>query len=327
MAEAQTKNRSLLDEVREESVLFWQQMPDKGLFLGLLAAWLALFALLGNSTFGYVDTRSLLVWMYKAYNAPNSEDGHGTLIPLVVLGLLYWKRKELVAVPKAAWAPALGLLGLAMGMHVMGYVIQQPRVSIIALFTGLYALAGLVWGWRFALAIFFPFVLFAFCVPLGTLAEPITVPLRKVSTDIAVVIVRHGLGIPIVREGVQLMDPKGAYSYEVAAACSGIRSLITLLALTTIYGFMTFRRSWKRALMVALALPLAVMGNVARLGTIIVAAQAFGQKAGEWVHDWFGFVTFAMALAVMLGVGHLLREPAPVPAPAAAPPAEPTPST
>jgi len=326
MAEAQAKSRSLLDEVREEGVLFWRQMPDKGMFLGLVAAWLALFVFLGNSTFGYIDSRSLPVWMYKAYNAPNSEDGHGTLIPLVVLGLLYWKRTELLAAPKASWTPALAFLAVATGMHVLGYVIQQPRVSIIALFTGLYALAGLVWGWRFALAIFFPFVLFAFCVPLGSLAEPITIPLRKISTDISVVLVRHALGIPIIREGVQLMDPKGAYTYEVAAACSGIRSLITLLALTTIYGFITFRRSWKRVFMVGMALPLAIMGNVARLVTIIVAAQAFGQKAGEWVHDWFGFVTFAMALAVMLGLGHWLREPEAL-APAAAPPSEPPPAT
>jgi len=311
-----TSGRSALEILRAELPAVWQAIPDKGLFLGLLAAWVALFHLVGNSTFGYVDTPSLWVWMYRLYTVPNSEDGHGLLIPLVVLGLCWWKREQLRAQPVRVWWPALLALAGCLGLHAAGYLIQQPRVSIVALLGGIYALLALVWGWRLARASFFPFVLFVFCIPVGTIADPVTVPLRHVSTDIAVGVVRHAMGIPVLQEGVQIMDPKGAYNYEVAAACSGIRSLITLLALTTIYGFVAFTRAWKRGLMVLLAAPLALLGNVIRLVAIVVAAEAFGQAAGEFVHNWFGFVTFAIALAVLLTLGHWLREPTPVRAPA-----------
>ncbi len=311
MPEAAQTKPNLLDSIRVEFPVFWRGMPDKGLFFALLAAWLALFQFLGNSTFGYVDTPSLLQWMYAAYNQPDSEDAHGNLIPFVVLGLFWWKREALAGVAKRTWWPGLLGVALALALHLLGYLIQQPRVSIIAFFTGVYALLGAVWGWRFAVTCFFPFVLFAFCLPLGTVLDPVTIPLRQISTDVAVFMAREVLGIGVIQTGVQIFDPKGAYSYEVAAACSGIRSLLTLTALTTIYGFVSFKTSWKRALMVVLAVPLALVGNVLRLVTIMVAAEAFGAEAGEFVHNWFGFVTFALALAVMLGLGHLLREPEP----------------
>ena len=299
----------------EELSLIWRRMPNRAVFLGLLGAWLFLFLLLGNSTFGYMDSPSLLRWLHVTYTAPNSEDSHGLLVPLVVLALFWWKRKALLEVVGGVWGPGLGLLAAAMVLHVIGYLIQQPRVSVVAFLGGVWALLATAWGRRFAVASLFPFGLLIFCIPVGTISDPITVPLRRISTDIAVAVVRYGLGIHVLQTGVQIVDPKGAYSYEVVAACSGIRSLVTLLALTTIYGFTTLVTGWKRALMVVLALPLALAGNVVRLVTIILAAEAFGQPAGERVHEYTGYVTFALALLLVFGIGHWLRDPAPAVAP------------
>ena len=83
----------VLEDFRIEFLDFWRQLPNKSLFFLLLIAWLVLFQFLGNSTFGYIDTPSLLYWMYSAYDSPGSDDGHCKLIPLVVVGLLWWKRK------------------------------------------------------------------------------------------------------------------------------------------------------------------------------------------------------------------------------------------
>lgn len=314
MAEAPTSDQPVprvktgLEEFREELPRVWAAIPRKGLFFGLAAAWLLLFHFYGNATFGYVDTPSLFRWMKNAYDAPGSDDAHGILIPFVVLALFWWRRDELARVPTRLWWPGLLGLAAATGLHVLGYAAQQPQVSVVAMFTGLYALMATVWGWRLAVASFFPFVLFVFCVPLTGVAEPLTVPLRAVSADIAVWICRNLLGIPILQVGVQLFDPQGRYTYEVAAACSGMRSVITLLALTTTYGWMTFKPWWKRGLVIALAIPLALAGNVFRLVSIILAAEAFGQQAGAFVHDWFGFVTFAMALGVLMLLGRWLGE-------------------
>ncbi len=304
-------NRTAFDGFREEFRMAWQTFPDKALFFVLLAAWVALFQWLGNSTFGYVASPSIFAWMNGAYDRPGSDDAHGYLIPVVVLVLFWRNRQALLAIPKAGWWPGLGLFAAALGLHVIGYLVQQPRVSIVAMFAGVYALLAAVWGWRFARACFFPFCLFVFCIPISTLAEPITIPLRQIATDIAVAVSHKALGIPVVQQGVQIIDPRGSYQYEVAAACSGIRSTIALLALTTIYGWVSFTSLWKRLLMMALAMPLALASNVLRLVAIIVAAEAFGRGAGEVVHNWFGFVSFALAIGAVLGVGHWLRDAPP----------------
>src|SRR5580704_18049221 len=125
----------------------WHLLPNKGVFFPLLVAWLLLFQFVGNATFGYIDTSSLLWWMKNAYfNSMNeAEDGHGLLIPPLVLALLWWKRKDLLAGPNRLWRPALFMLAGALALHLLGYLIQQPRVSIIALFVGIYAISGLAW--------------------------------------------------------------------------------------------------------------------------------------------------------------------------------------
>ena len=117
-----------------------------------------------------------------------------------------------------------------------------------------------------------------------------------------------GLAPGLVRQGTMLFDAQSAFHYDIAPACSGIRSLVTLLALTTIYGFLSFKTTWKRVVMVAAAFPLAVIGNVARLTFTVGVAETFGQDAGSWVETKFGFVTFAVALGCVLLLGHWLRE-------------------
>jgi exosortase len=292
-------------EIREELAGIWREMPYKPVFFSLLAAWLMLFHFLGNSTFGYLDTASLFGWLEYAYsNEP--DDAHGRLIPFVVL-VLYWvKRKELLALSKKPWWPSLLLVAGGLALHVVGYLVQQARVSVIAFFIGLYGLTGLVWGRAWLQSTFFPFFLFAFCFPLGTLAEQITFPMRLWVSQISVGI-GNLLGIEVVRVGTQLMGA-GGFNYDVAPACSGIRSLTALLALTTIYGFLTFQAAWKRALMMALAIPLALLGNVARVTGVIIVAQAFGEDAGTRFHDGAGFVTFAVALICIFAIAHFIRD-------------------
>lgn len=296
-------------EWRVEAVRVWAAMPRKGFFLALAAAWALVFQFLGNATFGHIDSASLFVWLHGVYTAPHQNDDHGLLMPLVIAGLLWWKREALLAVHKEVWWPGLLILAVATAMHVVGYVIQQPRLSSVALFLGLYGLTGLAWGRAWLRESFFPFFLFAFCVPVGSLAENITFPMRLVVTEVSVALAQ-GLGISVVQDGSRIFDEARTFQYDVAPACSGIRSLMALLALGTIYGWMTFQAWWRRGLLIAVALPLAVIGNVARVTAVIITGHFAGQKAGETLHDYAGFVTFAVAMACVLWLGRVLREEA-----------------
>ena len=288
-----------------EFLFYWQQLPHKGFFFVLLAAWLMLFQFLGNSTFGYVDTPSLFHWMANAYSTGNlhwaprilqspmtalsklmgGDDAHGFFIPIIVLVLFWWKRKELFALRSQPWGPGLLVLALALVLHVVGYVVQQPRFSIVALFTGIYGMMGLAWGRSWLRASFFPFFLFVFAVPLGSIAEPITFPLRLLVTKIVAFICGDLLGMDVVSEGTRLLKMPGGYEYEVAAACSGIRSLVAITALAIVYAFAFFRGNGERALLIFSAIPLAIVGNTFRLLAIVIAAEIRGQQAGNKMHE------------------------------------------
>ena len=271
----------------QDTVDCWRRLPNKTFFFVLLAAWLALFQFLGNSILGYIHTPSLFSWMYEAYNSPNpaNDDGHGNVIPFLVLALFWWKRKELLAQPLDVWWPGLGLLVPGMVLHIVGYDLQQPRISILALFTGIYGLMGLAWGRKWLKKSFFPFWLFAFSVPLGSAATAITFPLRLLVSWLVEVVAHWILGIDVIRAGTQLFDPSGTYQFDVEAPCSGIRSLVAIFLVATAYAFIAFRSSRKRVLLMALAPPFSVLGNLLRMLLIIVAAEIGGQSWGNYVHE------------------------------------------
>jgi exosortase len=274
----------------------WRQMPNRWFFVSLATVWTALFVFLGNGTFSFTDTPSLPKWMFTVYSSPDVDEGHGLLIPFVVLALYWWKRKELVARPLGLWWPAIGLVALALLAHYFGFKAQQQRLSVVAFFLGLYALTGLAWGRHWLKASFFPFFLLAFCIPIANYAVPLTMPLRLLVARIVEIISHLGLAPDLIRDGTQLFDAQRTFAYEVAAACSGIHSLVALLALATIYGFIIFKQAWKRAVMMLIALPLAVLGNVVRLCFTIAVAESFGQKAGKAVETDAGYLTFLVAI-------------------------------
>ena len=305
---------SLLSEIKQ----CWGELPYKALFFSIFGMWVLLFHFLGTSTLGYVETPSLFGWLDWVYSRGTTilawgDDAHGYLIPFIVLVLFWSKRAELLALPKAHWWPALAIIVFAAALHIFGYMVQQARVSVVAFFVGLYGITGLVWGFRWLCASFFPFFLFAFCLPLsGGPADTISFPLRLMATKITAILSQTGLGINVIQDGSRIFDASGSYQYEVAAACSGLRSLTATVAMSVIYAFVALKSPWRRAIMIASAVPFAVAANVIRLMTIIVASEAFGATAGNYVHNssLFSLLPYIPAFIGVLVLGHFLQEKA-----------------
>ncbi len=310
MAEPTQPAPTLAEEFLVEFRAFWAWLPDKPLFFTLLGAWAGLFHFLGHCSFNFTDQPSLFAWMWGAWSAEALEAEHGKLVPVVVLILLWLRRNELLATPTRRWLPALAGVALALVLHVLAFTVQQPRVSMVALAGGVWCLVGLVWGPGWLRKTFFPFLLLGFCVPLEALGEGLLFQLRLLVTQLSVGIGHNLLGLDVLRDGTAIFNTARTFNYDVAPACSGIRSLTSLLAVTTIYGYVAFRAPWKRAVMMALAAPLAVAGNVARITTVIILAEAFGHKAGAAAETNLGYVTFAAAIGLMLLAGWLMREKA-----------------
>lgn len=284
------ETNGVLEEFRLEFLKCWQALPNKAPFLIVLFAWLALFHFLGNSTFGYYHTPSLFGFMYGAFTSGgtsvlDAEEGYALLVPFVVVYFFWRKRQQLLKLPVGTWWPGFLIIAAGALIHVLGYCVQQPRISIVGFFVGVYGLTGMVWGRYWLQHSFFPFFLFAFCVPIGSLAEPITFRLRLVVTQLVGWIAHYLLAIDVIVQGNLLVDPTGHYQYEVAAACSGMRSLVATVALAVVLGFTSLQSSWKRLVLVASALPFAVLGNLFRMLAIVIAAEVGGQEWGNYIHE------------------------------------------
>lgn len=300
------------ENLGQEAQFYWGRLPDKMLFLVLLGVWALLFSYYGCTlAVGGQANSSLYDWMWNKWTDPANDAAHGKLIPWVVLGLLWLRRRRLMESVTGVWWPGLVGLALMLLLHVVGFIVQQPRVSQIALFGGGWVLTGLIWGPETLKVTFFPFFMFAFCVPLGgTFAQGLTLKLRMGAAAATEFITHNLLDVKVARTGTALFDPDGVYGrFDVAAECSGIRSLTALLAITLMFSALTLKTTWKRVVMIFSAIPLALVCNVLRVTTIILAANTFkAQEAGQYVDKYFGYVTYLIAIAGVLLLGKLLKD-------------------
>jgi len=310
-----TATNGILEEFRLEFIDCWRKMPNKAFFLALLAAWFALFHLFGNSNTGVIKSHSLLDWIYmvcKPNNTAERDDMQGLLAPVVVLGLLWWKRKELLATNFQTWMPGIVIVAFGLVVHLVGFRVQQPRISIVGFLIGIYGLMGLAWGPGWLRRSFFPFCLLIFCVPLGNLSQPITFRLRLLVCQIVEMVSHYILQIDIIRYGTSIKDPTDHYQYEVAPACSGIRSLMTTIGLAIVYGTVVCRKWWKRGVIFLSAFPLAVLGNTLRMLLILIAAEIGGQEWGNKIHEGYplgipSLLPYFLAFIGLLFLGRWLQ--------------------
>jgi len=283
----------------------------------------AVFQWFGNATRGYIDTRSLFYWWGSQWWPLESETGHGWLI-LGISGWLFWRNRSIADrglrvaesnseqsaisgqlsasgagrsenIPQ--WAAPLGAMLAGLAVHLLGYVVQQTRVSIVGFLLFAWGLAALAGGRRVARAAAFPLGFLIFSVPMGVL-DTVGFYLRVGVIEVAWHLA-HRCGIDVIRNGTQLMSAHGGYQYDVAAACSGVRSLMALAALSLLLGYLHFR-SWPLRILVGLlCFPFAFVGNVVRIFSIIVMAEWRGQAAGLRTHDVMGFGVFAIVLGLV----------------------------
>jgi exosortase len=268
---------------------------------------LIVFQFFGNAVRGYIDTSSLFYWWGSLWFHPRAESQHGPIILLIAIWL-FWRNLKTIPVDKNQPAFYLGLTILLIGLfvHSIGYLSQQTRISIIGLLLFIVGSAYLAGGKRWGSAIIFPSMLMFLAMPLSFLNDTIGFYLRMGVVGVTYEIANF-FGFDVIRNGSNLFSADGKFFYDIAPACSGMRSLTALVVLSLVIGYISFQSLWRRCLILALALPFAFVGNVIRIFCIILGGQWFGQEAGIWVHEWFGFVSFIVALGLTLGTVMVLE--------------------
>jgi exosortase len=262
------------------------------------------FQFWGNATHGYIASNSLFYWWTFQWINPDSQTEHAWLV-LALSGFLFWRNLRATGddAGGGSWAACAALIaGLA--LHALGFVCQQPRISIVALLLFIWGLFRLWGGKRWGDASMFPLGFMVFAIPVNALdTVGFWLQMWVVRSG---ELVAHSFGIGVLRSGTQLFSPDGRYKYDVVAACSGIRSLMALGALSLFLGYLWFRPLWLRAAIFLISLPFVYLGNVIRITTIIVAANKGGQAWGDKIHDVMGFGVFAVVLGGVIGVAEMV---------------------
>lgn len=270
-------------------------------------------ARLGSRVWPWAVLGVLLVVLYAAivkrlvhqwWVDPNFS--HGFFVPLFSL-FLVWKDRERLRKLEAqpSWwglaVIAFGLIALVVG--VLGAELLMSRCSL------LFVIAGLIIyfrGWQNFRAVFFPWAFLFFMIPLPDLImNHITIPLQFVSSDLATWLLRVA-GVPVLQNGNVIQLPNMAL--DVVEACSGIRSLISLGVLAIIYGYLLEPSYSIRGLLVAAAVPIAVLANGLRImGTGLTGLYWEPSKAQGFFHEFSGWVIFLTSLVTLYIVHKLLR--------------------
>lgn len=251
----------------------------------------------------------LLLWLYvptlthlvlQWWRDPNFS--HGFFVPLFSAFVIWQDRSRLAKLnSKPSWW-GLPILGFALCLLVIGRWgadIFLPRVSMLILMA---ALLVLFLGWNFFRAVLFPWAFLFLMIPIPAIIfNQITLPLQLLASKVASATL-SGMGVPVFCEGNIIS--LAAMRLDVAEACSGIRSLMSLITLAIIYGYLLERRVLVRVALAVAAIPIAVVANSARIvGTGLLVQYWGSDKAEGFSHLSWGLLVFVISL-VMLYLFH-----------------------
>jgi exosortase len=285
------------------------ELVQIGLVSVIIGMLFMMFHMLGN-TVENVGSRSAFQWMFSRWQDTISfgaDYSHGYFIPFVSLGVLWYKRKEIFAVDMYTDWRGLAVVISALFLHWIGAKMQQTRFSLISLVLLIWGVPFYLFGWQLAKKLIFPCSYLIFCIPLNFM-DVMAFPLRIFSTKLATAML-NGIGIGAIRSGTAIYsNVAGGFEFDVADPCSGLRSLLAMTALTAVYAYFTQKTVLKKWVLFMTSIPLAVIGNIARIVTVALVAEAFGGKLALGIyHDYSGYILFTAAITAMVLIGSLLN--------------------
>ncbi len=260
-----------------------------------------------------VALAGLLLWLY----APTLDHlvrqwwhdptiSHGFFVPLFSAFVIWQERARLARLSlQSSW---WGLLYLALGLCllVVGQMGAELFLSRASLLLVLGSLTVFFLGWSFFRAVLFPWCFLLLMIPIPAIVfNQITFPLQLLASRLASGTLAW-MGVPVLREGNVIV--LSAMALEVAEACSGIRSLMSLATLAIIYGYLMERRVAARILLALAALPIAVAANSLRIvGTGLLVQYWDPEKAEGFFHLFSGWLIFVVSLLMLYFFHRIVR--------------------
>lgn len=250
---------------------------------------LALLASL--AIFNYIPT---FIWMVGRWSVKDTYYSHGFLVPFICLFIVWTKREQLRKL--TAKPSGYGWLFFITGMliHLISALWRIYFSSGLSLILVIAGLVLLFFGKEYLKKLIFPILFLLFMIPLplvviANLSFKLKIFAAKISTAIV-----NMIGVPAIREGSII---RTMHSYLVVEdPCSGIRSLIALIALGALMAYFSRMNNYKKTALFLSSIPIAVSSNVLRIVSLTLASEMYGSKFATGVfHDTMGILVFVFA--------------------------------
>jgi len=279
-----------------------------------LALPLGLIAIVVVYFFGICDVYSVLdnrksevmPWMVDTWNERN-DLLHGYAVPFLFIAFSYQAFKVMRTEPESSGKGGLAILLIGLLLFVASARTIQPRLALIGIPFLISGSVIYVCGWKAGRHMLFPSFFWWFAIPVPGLNQ-MTNHLQVFVTQ-ACYHVGTAVGMELVNTGNNIHSASDKWDFNIAEGCSGIRSLMALVMIAAIFAYYTQQELWKKAVVFASALPLALFGNFCRVFTILVLAElGFEDFAANAYHDFSGILLFfPAALAGLMLLDRVLN--------------------
>ncbi|MBU0945886.1 MAG: exosortase/archaeosortase family protein [Proteobacteria bacterium] len=237
----------------------------------------------------------------------NDNYSHGYFIPVLSFYMIYTSREELKNLSVQTNFAGLFLLIAGLGQLIIAQAGSEfflQRTSLIPVLAGLVLFCL---GFAFLKKVLLPILYLIFMVPLPAIIwNKIAFPMQLFSSYLTEKVVTFS-GIPIFREG-NILHLSGT-TLEVVDACSGLRSLTTLFALSAVFAILSSHTSWQKWVLFLAAAPIAIFANIIRLSATALLASKYGPDVAHgFLHDFSGLVVFAVGITLLVVVSNVLKK-------------------
>lgn len=263
--------------------------------------WTVTYIVLISLTWLYLPFLKKLVYDWGT----NDDYSHGYFIPFLTIYFIYSIRNKLKRIDIRPNNLGLFVLLAGLGQLILGKIGSEfftQRTSLIVVLCGLILF---FFGWQYLRKLLFPIGYLIFMIPLPAIIwNKIAFPLQLFSSYLTEQVVSF-MGIPIYREGNVLHLAQT--SLEVVAACSGLRSLVTMFALSAALAFLSSLSPTRKVILFLSAAPIAIFVNIVRLTATALMATKIGAEAAQgFLHESSGIIVFILGLFLLIGLNWIL---------------------
>ena len=243
--------------------------------------------------------------------ATASEWNYCLLVPFITAWLVWRLLPRLRELPIEGRTSGYAILAGGFLLYIAGFLMENYYIGMGAMEFVYAGLIVLYLGWPAMKLLFFPWVFLMFMWPYDFM-EDVALELRllmsSMSHDVLLV-----MAVPNMLQGTAILSTPGSpypFAIDIADPCSGIRSLFALVMIAAVYAFITFDKLWQQAVIIALAVPLVIAGNLVRIIILALGTIHFGQTFAlgtdshpSWFHEGAGYLVYLVNFGGLILVG------------------------